>query len=156
VATLIEELLWVGRNMRRRRNGTFAELRTQLVIKINEVFLLEARPIRQGHLAVLGRELAVDHRTVTKRNAVDVHHTGDAVRPLIDRSMGDGATPRVPDQCQLTIGRVQGVDHLDNRVDVVTQRDLGAVGVLRLHARQCKRMCAMSGFRQGRDDLVPR
>ena len=57
--------------------------------------------------------------------------------------MGDRPTAGVPDEYDLAVGRVEGVDHRDNCVDVITQSDLGAVRVLRLHSGQCERMRAM-------------
>ena len=70
--------------------------------------------------------------------------------------MGDRAAGGVPDEHDLAVGRVDGVDRLDDRVDVVAQGDLGAVGVLRLHAGQRERVRAVPGLLEGGHDLVPR
>ena len=70
--------------------------------------------------------------------------------------MGDRAAAGVPDQHHLAAGRVARVDHLHDRVDMVTQRDLGAVGVFRLHAGQRERIRAVPRLLQGGNDLVPR
>ena len=62
----------------------------------------------------------------------------------------------MPDQYHLAVGWVEGIDHCDNRLDVVPQGDLGAVRVLRLHSGQCERVRAMSRLLQGRYDVFPR
>ena len=69
--------------------------------------------------------------------------------------MRDRAAGGVPDQDDLAGGWVDGVDHLDDRVDVVAQGDSRAIGTSRLHARQRERVGAVSRLLQHRDDLVP-
>jgi hypothetical protein len=61
----------------------------------------------------------------------------------------------VPDEHDPAGGRVDGVDRRDNRLDMVTQGDRGAVGVLRLHAGQRERVRAVPGLFKGGDDLLP-
>jgi hypothetical protein len=56
----------------------------------------------------------------------------------------------------LAAGWVQRVDHLNDRGEVVAQGDLGAVGVVGLHAGQRERVGAVPGLLQGGNDLVPR
>jgi hypothetical protein len=62
----------------------------------------------------------------------------------------------VPDEHDLAVGRVEGVDHADDRVDVVAQGDLGAVGVLRFHSGQRERVGAVPRLFKGGNDLLPR
>ena len=133
IAALVGELLRITRDMDGRRNGTLAESRAQLLIEVDEVFLVEERPIRQRHIAVVSWERIIDHIAVAKGNAVHVHDAGDTVRPRIDRGMGDRTAAGVSDEYDLAVGRLEGVDHCDDRIDVITQSDLGAVGVLRFH-----------------------
>src|ERR687897_3694167 len=156
VATLVGELLPVARDMHGRRDRALAERRAQLVVEVDQLLLPEERPVRQRDLAVLCRELVVDDLTIAERFAGDVDDAGDTVGPRVDRSMGDRAAAGVPDEYHLAVGRVEGVDHLDNRIDVVTQSDLGALGVFRLHTGQRERMRAVPRLLEGGNDLVPR
>jgi hypothetical protein len=57
--------------------------------------------------SILGRELVVDDTALAERPAVDVDGTGDAVRPRVDRGVGDRAAAGVPDQDHLAAGRVK-------------------------------------------------
>jgi hypothetical protein len=57
--------------------------------------------------------------------------------------MGDRATAGVSDEYDVAVGRLEGVDHRDDRVNMITQCDLGSIRRSRLHAGQCERMCVM-------------
>ena len=70
--------------------------------------------------------------------------------------MGDRAAAGVPNDQDRSGGRFDGIDHLDDRVDVVTQGDLGAVSILRLHTGQRERVRAVPRVLESRDDTVPR
>ena len=69
--------------------------------------------------------------------------------------MGYRATTGMSDEYYLACDRIVGVDHRDNRLNLVAQCDLGAVRVRRLHTRQCERMCVMACLLEGGHDLVP-
>ena len=59
------------------------------------------------------------------------------------------------DEYDLAVGGLQGVDHCDDRIDVIAQSDLGAVGVLRFHTGQCERVGAVPRLLQRGNDLLP-
>ena len=156
VAALVGEPLRVPRDMYGRRDGTLPEPRAQLVIEVKEVLLVKERPIRQRNIAVLSRKRVIDHVALAEGNAVDVHDPGYTVRPCIDSGMGYRATSGVSDEYNLRIRRIEGVDHCDNRLDMVAQCDLGSVRLSRLHTGQCERISVMSCLPEGGHDLVPR
>ena len=87
---------------------------------------------------------------VARGETAHVDDAGDPVGPCVDRSVGDRAAGGVPDEHDLAVNRVDGVDHRDDRVDVVAQGDHGAVGVLRLHAGQRDRVRAVPRGRERR------
>lgn len=69
--------------------------------------------------------------------------------------MGNRAATGVSDEHEPTVG-LEGVDHPDDRVNVIVQADIGAVGILRLHARQRERMRAMTRILEDGHHVVPR
>src|SRR5688572_30475089 len=104
------------------RNGTLPESRALLLIEVDEVFLVEQRPIRQRNIAILRRERVIDHTAISKGNAVDVDDAGDAIRPRVHCGMGDRATSGLSDEYDTAVGRFDGIDHCNDRVDVVAAR----------------------------------
>jgi hypothetical protein len=56
VAALVGELLRVAGDMEGRRDRALAERSAQLVIEVDQVLIVEDRPVRQRDFAVLGRE----------------------------------------------------------------------------------------------------
>jgi len=69
--------------------------------------------------------------------------------------MGDRATSGMSDEYDAAVGRLDGIDRCNDRVDVVAQGDLGTLCVLRLHAGQGECMGTMARLAQLGNDLVP-
>jgi hypothetical protein len=122
VAALVGELLRVAGDPCGRGDRPLAERRTRLVVEVDEVRLLEGRPVRQRDLAVLDREPVGHGVTVAGREPADVDGPGDPFGPRVDRAVGDPAPAGVPHEHDLVVGAA-GVDRLDHRVDVVAQGD---------------------------------
>ena len=104
------------------------------VIGDGKVLVLERRPVRQRDLAVHGWVPVGDGVTVARREATGVYHAGDTVRPPVHRGMSDRTAGAVPAENNLAAGRARGSRSPQDRVEVIAQRDPGAVSVLRLHA----------------------
>ena len=122
VAAFVGELLRVAGDVLGRRDRPLAERGERLVVEIDELLVLELRPLRQRDLAVLRGEPVGDGVTVARREATDVHDAGDPVRPGVDGGVGDRGAGGVADEHDLS--PVDGVDRRDDRVDVVAQGDL--------------------------------
>jgi hypothetical protein len=69
--------------------------------------------------------------------------------------MGDRATSGMSDEYDAAVGRLDGIDRCNDRVDVVAQGDLGTLCGLRLHAGQGECMGTMARLPQLGNDLVP-
>src|ERR1700733_8252546 len=83
VAALVGEPLLVAGDMDGRGDRALAERRAQLVVEVDQVLVIEDRPVRQRDLAVLRRELVVDDSPVAARAAVDVDDAGYAAGPRV-------------------------------------------------------------------------
>jgi hypothetical protein len=153
VAALVAEHLVVAGHAEGFGDGDAAEPLPQLVGQVDEVLVLEHRPVGQRHLAVDHGQLVVDDPAVPEGAGVDVDDPGDAVGPGIRDGVGDGPAPAVPDEHH---GIGQRVDHVDHRVHVVPQPDAGPVGVPRFLARKRERLHVVARHSQRPRHVVPR
>ncbi len=103
-----------------------------------------------------GRVSVGDSAAVARGEAADVDNAGDPVGPRVDRGMSERGAGGVPDEHDLAVGRVDGVDDRDDRVDVVAQGDPGAVGVRGLHTGQRDWVGAAPRLLEDGNDLLPR
>ena len=132
-----------------------AELGAQRVVEVDEVFVVEGRPVGQ-------RDLAVDSTgsssliavAVAERPGVDVDDAGDAIGPGVGDAVRDRAAARVPDEHDCA--RRSASTTLDHRVDVVAQADARAVGVDRLEPGEGERVHAVAGLFEERRHPLPR
>src|SRR5262249_60363646 len=81
----------------------------------------------------------------------DVDRAGDPVGPGVDRGVGERAASGVPDEHDLAVRWVHGVDRRDDRVDMVTPGNLRAVSILRFHAGQRERVRAVPRLLEDRN-----
>jgi hypothetical protein len=153
VSAVVAQHLLVARDAQRLWNGDAAELRAQALVEVDEVLLLERRPLRQRNLPVHRGQLVVDDASVPERAAVHVDHPDDAIGAGIRHRVRDGATPAVPDEHH-RIGK--RVDNRDHRVDVVTKADARTVGLARLEPRERERVHGVAGVSEWYGNLVPR
>ena len=124
VPARVAEHLHVARESRRYGDRDLPEVCAQVVGQVGEVGILEHVPVGQRNLSVHHGQFVVDGVALAERAGVDVDHAGHGIRPGIHNSGGDRATTAVPDEHD---ARGQRVDESNDRVDIVAQRDAGAV-----------------------------
>src|SRR5690606_33586104 len=123
-SALIGQSLSFGGNPGGLGNRDCTEALAELIGEIDEVGFFEIAPVGERDLALLGGELVVDEATVGKRAGVDVDDAGDAAGTRIRRPVGDRAPAGVADEHDLG---GDGVDDVDDRVDVVAKPDAAAI-----------------------------
>ena len=127
---------------------------TVVVGQALQALVAELLPGRQRHLVLVGGDRRVGDGTVLLRPAVHVDRAPDAFGPLVHDLAEHRARPRCGRPAPRRPGR--RVDELDDEPHVVGERDLAAVGVPGLEARERHRVGVEPFVAQSPDDVVPR